>query len=329
MGQFILGLIAPMFLIIMLAVGGLYPAIDSTAGERENSTWETLMTVASDRSNILISKYLSVATLSFAAGMLNLAAMTLSMKAVLTPLLGEDVSGLTMSIPLTSVPVIIVGAAMMALFIAAGMMILASFARTFKEGQSMIGPFYIRMILPLMFLQVPDIEFTPRLAAIPVVNVALMFREAIAGVYQWHLIGITLAVEPVTSHVSGLIDRFGITEYANARVEKLSSGMKQKVSIARTLVHDPPVLIFDEPTVGLDVLNALEVAAAIKKLRDEAKTILFSTHIMSEAEKLCDWIAIIHNGRILACDTLEGLRSVAGEHYLEDIFVKYVKGQQH
>ena len=198
MGQFILGLIVPMFLIIMLAVGGLYPAIDSTAGERENSTWETLMTVASDRSSILISKYLYVATLSFAAGMLNVAAMTFSMKAVLTPLLGEDAAGLTMSIPLASIPVIVVGAAMMALFIAAGMMILASFARTFKEGQSMIGPFYILLILPLMFLQVPDIEFTPRLAAIPVVNVALMFREAIAGVYQWHLIGITLAVEIVT-----------------------------------------------------------------------------------------------------------------------------------
>ncbi len=198
MGQFILGLIVPMFLIIMLSVGGLYPAIDSTAGERENSTWETLMTVAPDRSSILISKYLYVATMSFAAGMLNVAAMTFSMKAVLTPLMGEDVSGLTMSIPLGSIPVIVVGAALMALFIAAGMMILASFARTFKEGQSMIGPFYILMILPLMFLQVPDIEFTPRLAAIPVANIALMFREAIAGVYQWRLIGITLAVEIVT-----------------------------------------------------------------------------------------------------------------------------------
>ena len=135
--------------------------------------------------------------------------------------------------------------------------------------------------------------------------------------------------ETVTARVSGLIDRFGITEYADARVEKLSSGMKQKVSIARTLAHDPPVLIFDEPTVGLDVLNALEVAEAIKELRDEGKTILFSTHIMSEAEKLCDRVAIIHNGRILACDTLEGLRSASGEHYLEDIFVGYVKGQQH
>jgi sodium transport system ATP-binding protein len=131
----------------------------------------------------------------------------------------------------------------------------------------------------------------------------------------------------VAERVAWLIDRFNLSEYATARVEKLSSGMKQKVSIARTLAHDPPVLIFDEPTVGLDVLNALEVHQEIATLRDEGKTILFSTHIMSEAEKLCDRIAIIHAGRILACDTLEGLRSATGRHYLEDIFVDYVKGQ--
>ncbi len=198
MGQFILGLIVPMFLIIMLSVGGLYPAIDSTAGERENSTWETLMTIAPERSSILISKYLYVATMSFSAGMLNVAAMTFSMKAILTALVGDDVSGLTIRLPLASVPVIVLGAALMALFIAAGMMILASFARTFKEGQSMVGPFYIAMILPLMFLQVPDIEFTPTLAAVPIANVTLMFREAIAGIYQWPQIGITIAVEVVT-----------------------------------------------------------------------------------------------------------------------------------
>jgi sodium transport system ATP-binding protein len=100
--------------------------------------------------------------------------------------------------------------------------------------------------------------------------------------------------------------------------------MKQKVSIARTVVHDPPVLIFDEPTVGLDVLNALEMRQTIAELRSEGKTIIFSTHIMSEAEKLCDRIAIIHKGKILACDTLEGLRQATEQHYLEDIFVHFV-----
>ena len=128
----------------------------------------------------------------------------------------------------------------------------------------------------------------------------------------------------VNRRVEALIERFGIAEYADARVEKLSSGMKQKISIARTIVHDPPVLIFDEPTVGLDVMAALEMQRVIRELRGEGKCIIFSTHIMSEAEKLCDRIAIIHQGRILALGTLEEHRQATGQHYLEDIFVHEV-----
>lgn len=134
--------------------------------------------------------------------------------------------------------------------------------------------------------------------------------------------------EKVAERVDYLITRFGITRYSDARIDKLSSGMKQKVSIARTVAHDPPLLIFDEPTVGLDVLNALEMQDVIREFRSQGKTILFSTHIMSEAEKLCDRIAIIHNGLILACGTLEDLRQTTGAHYLEDIFVHYVKGKE-
>ncbi len=129
----------------------------------------------------------------------------------------------------------------------------------------------------------------------------------------------------VARRVDYLIERFGIEKYAAARIEKLSTGMKQKVSIARTVAHDPPLLIFDEPTVGLDVLNAMEMQDMIREFRAQGKTILFSTHIMSEAEKLCDRIAIIHNGSILACGTLEDLRAATGQHYLEDIFVHYVR----
>ena len=129
----------------------------------------------------------------------------------------------------------------------------------------------------------------------------------------------------VQKRVDYLIDRFALAKYADARIEKLSSGMKQKVSIARTIAHNPSILIFDEPTVGLDVLNALDVQETISELRSEGKTIIFSTHIMSEAERLCDRIAIIHAGHILACDTLAGLRQNTQQHYLEDIFVQYVK----
>ena len=132
--------------------------------------------------------------------------------------------------------------------------------------------------------------------------------------------------ERVRSRTDELITRLGIERYANTIVANLSSGMKQKVSIARTLAHDPPVLIFDEPTVGLDVLNAIDFHEVLQEFRDQGKAIILSTHIMSEAEKLCDRVAIVQDGRILACDTLDGLRAASGQHYLEDIFVHHVRG---
>ena len=101
---------------------------------------------------------------------------------------------------------------------------------------------------------------------------------------------------------------------------KMSTGMKQKVSIARTIVHDPPVLIFDEPTIGLDVLVARAVLKAIESLRDQGKCIVYSTHIMREVEKLCDRIAIIHKGRILAAGTVAELEDEHDEQDMEELF---------
>jgi sodium transport system ATP-binding protein len=101
--------------------------------------------------------------------------------------------------------------------------------------------------------------------------------------------------------------------------------MKQKTSIARTLVHDPPVMIFDEPTLGLDVLTARTVLGFIRECGQRGKTVIFSTHVMSEVEKLCDSIAIIHGGRILAEGDLAQLRARTGVESLEDIFIRVVE----
>jgi sodium transport system ATP-binding protein len=105
---------------------------------------------------------------------------------------------------------------------------------------------------------------------------------------------------------------------------KMSTGMRQKVSIARAVVHDPPVLVFDEPTAGLDVLVARAVQESIELLRSVGKCIIFSTHIMREVERLCDRVAIISKGRIQACGTLAELRDMHGQHDLEDLFFQLV-----
>ncbi len=106
---------------------------------------------------------------------------------------------------------------------------------------------------------------------------------------------------------------------------KMSTGMKQKVSIARTIVHDPPVLIFDEPTSGLDVLVARALLEAIDALRSKGKSIIFSTHIMREVEKLCDRVAIIHKGQILASGTIEELSTRYQEPEMEELFFDLIR----
>jgi sodium transport system ATP-binding protein len=123
-----------------------------------------------------------------------------------------------------------------------------------------------------------------------------------------------------------LFDRLDMNGFRDRRCEELSTGMKQRVSIARTLVHDPPVMIFDEPTSGLDVISARTIVAFIRECRENGKTVVFSTHVMSEAEKLCDRIGIIHNGELLAEGTLKELHTRYGQGDLEEIFMRVIGG---
>jgi sodium transport system ATP-binding protein len=105
---------------------------------------------------------------------------------------------------------------------------------------------------------------------------------------------------------------------------KMSTGMRQKASIARAIVHDPPILIFDEPTLGLDVLVARAVLENIERFRELGKCIVYSTHIMREVEKLCDRVAIVSRGQIRATGTLQQLREQHGQDDLEELFFALV-----
>jgi sodium transport system ATP-binding protein len=122
----------------------------------------------------------------------------------------------------------------------------------------------------------------------------------------------------------GRLSRLDMNGFRDRRCDKLSTGMMQKTSIARTLVHDPPVMIFDEPTNGLDIMTARTITGFIRQCRNNGKTVIFSTHIMSEVEKLCDTIGIIQSGKLLVEGSLAELREKYGEHDLEEIFVKVV-----
>ena len=137
-----------------------------------------------------------------------------------------------------------------------------------------------------------------------------------------------LAEAALKERVRYLLELFTIEEFADTRCEKLSTGMKQKVSIARSIVHDPPVVIFDEPTLGLAILIATTMLRFIQDCRSAGKCIIFSTHIMSEVEKLCDRVGIIHAGKLEAVGTIAQLRDLTGERFLEDVFLRLVEGAE-
>ena len=131
-------------------------------------------------------------------------------------------------------------------------------------------------------------------------------------------------VDPATAAArkAELFGKFGIDEFAEVKVGNLSTGMKQKVSLVISVVHDPDVIIFDEPTNGLDVLTAKVVKDFLLELRERGKTIILSTHIFSLVEKLCDRVGVIIGGRMVACDTLT---AVCDGMSLEDRFFELYK----
>ncbi|MGB2697498.1 MAG: ATP-binding cassette domain-containing protein [Candidatus Zixiibacteriota bacterium] len=130
--------------------------------------------------------------------------------------------------------------------------------------------------------------------------------------------------QKIDERIKEIFDRFDMNGFKDRKIDKLSQGMKQKVSIARTIVQDPDVLILDEPTLGLDVITSRNIIEFIKDSKQKGKCVMFSTHIMHEAEKLCDDIAIIHQGEILDVATLEEYRKKTNLTDLDNIFVKII-----
>src|SRR4051812_23062678 len=159
------------------------------------------------------------------------------------------------------------------------------------------------------------------------------FMSATTAIYDrmsaWELIEYFgrlygMAPEVLRARMEEVFALLQMNDFRDVLGAKMSTGMRQKVSIARAIVHDPPVMIFDEPTLGLDVLVARNVLHSIERLRDQGKCILYSTHIMREVEKLCDRVAIVSKGKVQAAGTLEELRDRYGQRDLEELFFQLV-----
>jgi len=141
-------------------------------------------------------------------------------------------------------------------------------------------------------------------------------------VYFGELNGMTR--EEASKSVDILSKEFEMEEYIDKRCGKFSKGMKQKISIARSLVHSPKLMLLDEPTSGLDVTATNIIQDFIFKCKKEGKAIVFSSHTMSEVEKLCDRVVIIHKGKLVENETLADLRTKYKDTSLEEIFVNLI-----
>jgi sodium transport system ATP-binding protein len=148
----------------------------------------------------------------------------------------------------------------------------------------------------------------------------LSTREFIT--YFGRLYGLTDPV--ISARIAEMAELLDMKDFIDKKIDFLSTGMKQKVSIVRSIIHDPPVMIFDEPTAGLDILTARNIVSFIRDCKNRGKCVLFSTHIMREAERLADKVVMIHKGKILADGSLEALRQASGQQDLDDIFISLV-----
>ncbi len=131
--------------------------------------------------------------------------------------------------------------------------------------------------------------------------------------------------ENASGRANELCQQLDMGDFWNRRCGKLSTGQRQKVNIARTVVHNPPVLILDEPTAGLDVLASRNIVQFIRSAQAQSKCVILSTHDMGEAERLCDRIGIIHNGRIATIGTKSELYNRFNADNLEDVFLKAIE----
>lgn len=134
-----------------------------------------------------------------------------------------------------------------------------------------------------------------------------------------------MSPEAISRRTAELVELLNMSGFAGQRCDTLSTGQAQRVSIARVILHDPKILILDEPTLGLDIMTSASILEFVAQARDRGHAIIFSTHYMSDAELLCDRIALMHKGRFMACGTKEELYQASGCGNLHDAFLWYVR----
>jgi ABC-type Na+ efflux pump permease subunit len=219
--NYLASLILPLVMVLMTVVGALYPALDTTVGEKERGTLETTLVSPASRLSLVLGKYAAIVAFSLAAFLLNFGSMWFTLSHLLSNLqeqMGMKAGLEGFSLSWGALLLILVAAIPLALLLAALMMVLGFMARSFKEGQSYVAPVYVLAVVPAVFTSSPDLEGTLVLAVTPVLNISLLFRDVLQGDFSWLGIALTLCTSAVYALVALLLAARLL------RQEELSSG---------------------------------------------------------------------------------------------------------
>lgn len=243
MGGFVIGRLLPMLMVFMVLIGSLYPSIDMTAGEKERGTLETILTSPATRSEIVIAKFLTVALIALLTGLLNLGSMV---GTFVFGIFKDLPSAIQIEIPPAYLIIMVACLVPLAIFFAGVMMAIASFARSFKEAQNLVTPFYLVATLPAMISSIPGVKLEGFWLTLPIANVTLLFKELLVGVFDLNhiLIVFFICVFFAALAIFLAIQLFGREEVLFGSASSLGLSLKRANIIAKPLPDSGEAFLF-------------------------------------------------------------------------------------
>ena len=250
MGGFVLSRFLPMLMVFMILVGALYPSIDMTAGEKERGTLETILTSPATKTEIVLGKFLTVSLIALISGLLNLGSMMATFAFGIFSSVSEAIQ---INIPASYMLIMFVCMIPLAIFFSGVMMAIASFARSFKEAQNLVTPFYLVATMPAMLSSIPGIRLEGFWLTLPIANVVLLFKELMLGTLNWpHILIVFFSVTFLASiAIFAAIKLFGREEVMFGEASSFSLSFKRSNIVPKSVPDSSEALFFTMISLAL------------------------------------------------------------------------------
>ncbi len=270
MGGFVISRFLPMLMVFMILVGALYPSIDMTAGEKERGTLETILTSPATKSEIVLGKFLTVSLIALITGLLNLGSMMATFSFGIFSGLSDAIQ---IKIPASYMLIMLVCMIPLAIFFSGVMMAISSFARSFKEAQNLVTPFYLVATMPAMISSIPGIRLEGFWLTFPIANVVLLFKELMLGILSWpHIFAVFFSITFLASiAIFAAIKLFGREEVLFGEVSSFGLSFKRSNIVPKPIPDSSEALFFTMISLALLIYVGLPL-----QMRDLVSGLIFT-----------------------------------------------------